>query len=95
MLNFHIPDRIRTIKKCWLYPMYDPHYQWPFQEPKLQVPTFLAYVREYHGISQQNMARNMVLTYFYRIPLEDPSRKCHDIPTFRDDWSILGHPGAP
>ena len=41
-----------------------PLYQWPFQVPKLEVPTICkAYVRlKFQGISPQNMAKDMVLT---------------------------------
>ena len=48
--------------------------QWPFQEPKLEVPTiYKAYFsglifREY---PQQNMAKNMVLTYLHLLDPED------------------------
>ena len=38
--------------------------QWPFQDPKLQVPTI--YIRPiFEGIFPQNMAKNMVLTYLH------------------------------
>ena len=39
--------------------------QWPFQEPKLEVPTiYKAYFSGLcKGISPENMAKNMVLTY--------------------------------
>ena len=45
---------------CWLV-------QWPFQVPKLEVPTiYKAYKRpKFQGISPQNMAKNMVLAYLH------------------------------
>jgi hypothetical protein len=48
-------------------------HQWPFQDPKLEVPTiYKAYVRpKFQGISPQNMARNMVLTYLHQLDPED------------------------
>ena len=43
------------------------YHQWPFQEPKLEVPTiykayFLGLCK---GISPQNMAKHMVLAYLH------------------------------
>ena len=42
-------------------------YQWPFQDPKLEVPTiYKAYCSGLcKGISPQNMAKHMVLTYLH------------------------------
>ena len=50
------------------------YYQLPFQEPKLEVPTiYKAYVRpKFQGISPQNMAKHMVLTYLQFRILEFP-----------------------
>ena len=41
--------------------------RWPFQEPKLEVPTiYKAYIRpKFQGISPRNMAKNMVLTHLH------------------------------
>ena len=41
--------------------------QWEFQDPKMEVPTiYKAYIRpKFQGISPQNMAKNMVLTYLH------------------------------
>ena len=41
--------------------------QWPFQEPKLEVPTIYKahFSGLFQGISPQNMANNMVLTYLH------------------------------
>ena len=43
------------------------HHQWPFQEPKLKVPTmYKAYLRpKFQGIYPQTMAKHMVLTYLH------------------------------
>ena len=59
-------------------------HQWPFQDPKLEVPTiYKAYVRpKFQGISPQNMARNMVLTYLHQLDLED-------LPFFDQFWGTL------
>ena len=48
--------------------------RWPFQEPKLEVPTiYKAYIRpKFQGISPQNMAKHMVLTYIHFGILEFP-----------------------
>ena len=48
--------------------------RWPFQEPKLEVPTiYKAYIRpKFQGISPQNMARHMVLMYLHFRILEFP-----------------------
>ena len=47
--------------------------QWPFQEPKLEVPTICkGYIRPiFQGISPENMAKNMVLTYLHLLDPED------------------------
>ena len=52
-------------------------YQWPFQEPKLEVPTiYKAYVRaKFQGISPQHMACKMVLTYLHFRVLKIPLSK--------------------
>ena len=41
--------------------------QWEFQDPKMEVPTiYKAYIRPtFQGISPQNIANNMVLTYLH------------------------------
>jgi hypothetical protein len=46
----------------------------PLQEPKLEVPTiYQAYIMpKFQGISSQNMANSMVLTYFYFRTLKLP-----------------------
>ena len=53
--------------------------QWEFQEPKLEVPTiYKAYFSGLcKGISPQNMARNMVLTYLHFRILEFPLIVAH------------------
>ena len=47
--------------------------QWPFQEPKVEVPTiYKAYFSGLcKGIPPQNMAKNMVLTYLHQLDPED------------------------
>ena len=75
--NFHVstPNLMWWIWSCIFhtYPPWNMSFfpnQWPFQEPKLEVPTiYKAYFSGLcKGIYPQNMARNMVLTYLrYRI----------------------------
>ena len=58
-------------------------YQWPFQDPKLEVPTiYKAYVLGLcKGISPQNMAKHMVLTYLHFRILEFPLNLVRWFPT--------------
>ena len=58
----------------WLpYPRTHWQNRWEFQEPKLEVPTiYKAYFSGLcKGISSENMAKNMVLTYLHQLDLED------------------------
>ena len=87
-------------KKSWFpvkifptKPMALTFYQWPFQEPKVEVPTiYKAYVSpKFQGISPQTMAQNMVqyctsIFGSWRSPIDlknwDGNGKNHGFPIF-------------
>ena len=83
MIIFHLHDLVRLVpgrqklskacrKKWWANkpcPSYPKFNQWPFQDPKLEVPTMykVYFSGPCKGIFPENMAWKMVLTYHCRI----------------------------
>ena len=88
--DFLLHPNFTVIQWYLVYPciILYPCFQWEFKDPKLEVPTIYKtyFSRLCKGISPQNMARNMVLTYLHlldpEIPIDVLSYTCQCTKTF-------------